>query len=372
VCIASICIIIIIFITAGQVIIMDIWKEKASGPLHSVHIGYGVGGFIVPQIVKPFISKKLPVNEKTITNSDCEVVTTSPFTNFTFDVIDGNDLTLSNVTINPRASSLSETSNLKYGFFIITAIVIVIAFIWLLFYLFKNKLDKVSNNHHKKKSKRSIGDTFNFNVCAPGDPIFAFFIYVLLFLWCYMATSGERIIGKYLYSYARNQACFSPSKAENLLTAYWVFHTVGRTLGFLVSSLIHMKYVIFIEGVGNLISALVLFFYSDNHTALWLFVSCFGLFTGPIYPSGVAWTNRYIILTATGVMIPSIASGISDISFLPTFGHFVELLGIRVMTIFLLGYGVIICVLPFIMQSVACTRGDRFMKQNFNENFHRM
>jgi len=147
-----------------------------------------------------------------------------------------------------------------------------------------------------------------------------------------MATSGERSEVKYLYSYARNQACCSPSKAENLLTTYWVFHTVGRVLGFVGSSFIHMKYVIFIKSVENLISALVLFFYSDNHTALWLFLSCFGLFTGPIYPSGVAWTNRYIILTATGVMIPSIASGIADLSFMPVIGHFVEMLGIGVMT----------------------------------------
>ncbi|KAF6020838.1 hypothetical protein EB796_020875 [Bugula neritina] len=86
------------------------------------------------------------------------------------------------------------------------------------------------------------------------------------------------------------------------------------------------------------------------------------LFTSPIYPSGVAWTNRYIILTATGVMIPSIAFGIADISFLPTIGHFVEILGIGVTATFFLEYGLIICLLPTIVQSMACTRGDRLLK----------
>jgi len=357
---------------------MDIWKEKASGPLHSVHVGYGVGGFIVPQIVKPFISKQLPKDEKTITSSVCEVMTLPLFTNSTFDVINTTDSTLSNVTTNLPTSTLPNTSsNFKYGFFIISGIVTLVACLWIFFYFLKSKQDKILENDANRNSEKSIKDMFNFNTCAPGDPIFAFFLYVLLFLWVYVAVSGERIgskylysyarnherIGsKYLYSYARNQACFSPSKAENFLTSYWIFHTVGRVLGFVGSSYIHMKYIIFIEGVGVFVSSVVLFFFSDNDIILWVFVCCLGFFTGPTYPSGVAWTNRYIILTATGVMIPSIASGIADISFLPIIGHFVEMLGIGVMTNFFLGYGVTICALPIIMQSIACTRGDRFFK----------
>jgi len=180
---------------------MDIWKEKASGPLHSVHVGYGVGGFIVPQIVKPFISKQLPKDEKTITSSVCEVMTLPLFTNSTFDVINTTDSTLSNVTTNLPTSTLPNTSsNFKYGFFIISGIVTLVACLWIFFYFLKSKQDKILENDANRNSEKSIKDMFNFNTCAPGDPIFAFFLYVLLFLWVYVAVSGERIGSKYLYS----------------------------------------------------------------------------------------------------------------------------------------------------------------------------
>jgi len=143
---------------------MDIWKEKASGPLHSVHVGYGVGGFIVPQIVKPFISKQLPINEKTNTSSGCEVVITSPFTNFTLNAMNKNDSTLSNATRNFFASTLSNpSSNLKYGFFIISGIITVIAFIWLFFFLLEKKHTASSSSYDEENSTRSIKKMFNFN-----------------------------------------------------------------------------------------------------------------------------------------------------------------------------------------------------------------
>ena len=54
---------------------MDIWKDKASGPLHLIHLGYGAGSFIVLQLVAPFISENLPTTEETSDNSVCATVT---------------------------------------------------------------------------------------------------------------------------------------------------------------------------------------------------------------------------------------------------------------------------------------------------------
>ena len=47
---------------------MDLWKEKASGPLHIIHVGYGIGSFLVPQILAPFISEKLPTKDTMLDN----------------------------------------------------------------------------------------------------------------------------------------------------------------------------------------------------------------------------------------------------------------------------------------------------------------
>ena len=36
--------------------VMDLWGERAAGPMHSLHFAFGVGAMIAPQIAKPFLS----------------------------------------------------------------------------------------------------------------------------------------------------------------------------------------------------------------------------------------------------------------------------------------------------------------------------
>ena len=339
------------FITGGQVIIMDIWQARADGPLHVIHLGYGAGSFIAPQIVANFISDKLPTKEANITNPKC--------------IVTFND------TNNATTPIPTPSDTVQYGFLIISGLIVLISIVWFLYFFFDKKSAKI-NNSEKPKDRKSVREIFNLNTCLPGHPIFVFITYVCMFLWIYVAVAGERIFAKYLYSYARDQACFDKSEATDILTAYWIAFTAGRFGGFVLANFVPMKYIIFIEGFGNLASAMVLFFYGHIKAVLWACVCISGILIGPCYPSGLAWANRYILITATGVTVLSVAAGVSDLSFLSTIGSYVEDMGIHVMTSFFLGYGVIVSILPIIMQSVACTRGDRFEKENDDENKSRL
>ena len=88
---------------------MDIWKDKASGPLHLIHLGYGAGSFIVPQLVAPFISENLPTTEETIDNSVCATVTNS-----------SNSANIT--TLAPIPSD-----NLDVGFWIVSACILAVS-----------------------------------------------------------------------------------------------------------------------------------------------------------------------------------------------------------------------------------------------------
>lgn len=127
-----------------------------------------------------------------------------------------------------------------------------------------------------------------------------------------------------------------------------------------MSKLIHMKFILFIEGIGNLTCALTLYFFSYDKAMLWVFACLSGIFIGPCHPSVVAWSNRYMVLTATGVGILSVALGSSDLMVLPGVGSTIDSCGISVMILFGLGFAAASCALPFAMQGVACTSGDRF------------
>ena len=70
---------------------------------------------------------------------------------------------------------------------------------------------------------------------------------------------------------------------------------------------------------------------------------CFRRFIGPCYPSGFAWANCYMVVTATGVTVLSIGAGVSDLTFLPAVRSTIDAMGISAMTIFVLGFGVACC-----------------------------
>ena len=46
--------------------------------------------------------------------------------------------------------------------------------------------------------------------------------------------------------------------------------------------------------LGVLACNIILYFFRDNMTILWVFCTALGFFTGPIIPSAYAWANRYI------------------------------------------------------------------------------
>ena len=57
---------------------------------------------------------------------------------------------------------------------------------------------------------------------------------------------------------------------------------------------IGILFVLQIEVLGVLACNIILYFFRDNMTILWVFCTALGFFTGPIIPSAYAWANRYI------------------------------------------------------------------------------
>ena len=328
---------------------MDIWKNKASGPLHLIHLGYGAGSFLVPQLVAPFISEALPATEDSISNPACSVISDGIASNFT----NGTNTTTTGAAV--------PSENLENGFWIVSALIVLISALWFGYFFFDKR--KAADGTGVVAKDLKLKQIFNPNTCSPGHPVYAILLYVLMFMWIYTAVAGERIYAKYLYSYAREQACFTRQEATSILSAYWLSFTAGRFGGFMITNFVPMKIFIFIEGTGSFISAIILYFLSSNKYVLWACACVSGIFIGPCYPSGLAWANRYMVVTATGVTVLSIAAGVCDLTFLPAVGSTIDSIGISAMTIFVLGFGVVCCALPVVMTLVACYRGDRFERE---------
>ena len=332
--------------------IIDMWKEHASGPLHLLHVGFGAGGLIVPQIMAYFTSNKLP-KSKDISADLC-----LSRDNLT------NQVNRTTVLANQTTAYNAEPSNiLQYGYVVVSGIIVVVSLIWFAYgFLERNRTAKVTS-----LTSSTLKDKFNLNACVPGRPACAVFLYILIFFWIFVAVAGELVFAKYLYSYARTVSCWPKSEAVDLLTTFWLALTAGRFIGFVSASFVHMKYIILFEGIGNTIIAIILFLFNSNHYVLWACVCASGLLIGPCYPSALAWANRYMIVTTTGVTLLATFCGISNILFLFVIGYFIEYEGIQVITTFVLILGVLIGIVSVVMKSAACQLGDRFEKEAQNE-----
>lgn len=331
---------------------MDLWKEKASGPLHIIHVGYGIGSFLVPQILAPFISEKLPTKDTMLENGCADNIS--------------NLSNTINITDDTSKPSSVPPNNLQIGFWIVSAMVLGIAGIWLGYFLFDKQ--KYVQGDDKDKRHATVREYFNPANCAPGNPTFAVLMHVLIFMWTYSATALERIYGKYLFSYVREEACFSKQEATNLLTAFWICGATGRFLGFIISNFVPMRILVFVEGLGNLACALIFFILEPQEWLLWICVCASSIFIGPCVPSGLALANRYMSLTATSVAVVTIGAGISELSALPAVGSTIDSTGISSMISFTLGFAVVSATLPFVMQSLVCGKADRFEQEQSGNN----
>jgi len=112
--------------------------------------------------------------------------------------------------------------------------------------------------------------------------------------------------------------------------------------------------------LGSLASALVLFFYADNITVLWIFCSALGFFTGPIIPSAFAWANRYIEVTSIAQIVPQIGAAVGDIAMLSLVGFSYQNFGPYILWSYQLFLCAAICGISWIMMMLGCLHGDRF------------
>lgn len=329
---------------------VNLWKEKVSGPMHILHLGYGAGSFLVPQIAKPFLSQRVAQ-----TSSAFYIVNCLSDSNSTYDEPkNGTTMQLA-----------PENNHFEYGYFIVMAIILTIASVYcVFFYLSRKKRINVETPEQmhgdRKKTTREI---FHFNSCSPGHPYYAAVLFIFIPIWFYIAVGGQMIFANYLYSYCRDNLCLDKDKAANIQSTFWIGFSAGRFAGFVFALWIPMKVLLFLEAGGNLLSALVLLFNPSNTLIVWIFSCVSGFFVGPLYPTGIAWANRYLTMTGVAYTITLIGGSLAGVSLTVAIGWFFEHKGPEAFWYFVIGYSAIACISAVCMHLVARTRGDKYERE---------
>lgn len=120
------------------------------------------------------------------------------------------------------------------------------------------------------------------------------------------------------------------------------------------------------ESIGVFASLLAMVLVGLNSKLnFWLTMCFYGIFTGPVFPSGMAWCDRYVQMTATAFAVLDIGIGVGLFFFSWLYGYLLNKHPDNVVVIYYVGLGcaVLSLILLVIMQIRGSLHGDRYKMQ---------
>ncbi|XP_060078338.1 sodium-dependent glucose transporter 1B-like [Ylistrum balloti] len=365
---------------SGQKLILDMWLDKASSPMHALHLGFGIGSFIVPEIANPFLAEPAP------TLSSSGVNTT---TNRTYNFISSMSSRPTTFHPTPTSKPLSTTieyvkgSRIEWAYLIVSIITAVTS---LVFYFYQyndrktktnstknddtNMSEKRPGNHVVSQQNRFVNTLKSFvkianpGSCTGGRKMYGVVIFMFLFLYFFTVVGGERIYGKFLRTYAIDELNFNGDDATLLNTAFWISFSGGRFAGFVTARWIPIRTLMIIEACGCLVSAAILnFFAYNNSTLLWVFSMPMGFFIAPLFPTGIAWGDFHVEMTGMAITFCLLGGALGGMSYMWVIGYLYDNYGYRTFLYLTGGFGGFIVLFAFILLFIGCGQGNRFEKK---------
>ncbi|CAC5384738.1 NAGLT1 [Mytilus coruscus] len=321
---------------AGQKLILDLWKRKATGPLHILHFGFGMGSFIVPQIANPFLAVLAPSLEIRNTSS-INATKSSPL------AVDPVNLTetTTNKTKTETEIFLKE-SRIESAYLIVSIIVASLSVVFFL-YQFRHRREFYTHVPSKIKDSniRKAVKLVDPATCAN--------------------VGGERMYSKFIRSYAIDKHKFSGDDGSLINTTFWISFAIGRLTGLFTGRFIPVRILIVIEASGALVTAILLeIFARENDLALWVLTCPMGFFLSQLFPTGIGWGDFHVEFTGIAITFALMGGALGGVAYLWMLGYLYEYHGYDMFLHQLVFYGGCIMFFTIIMTIVGIKHGGRF------------
>ena len=344
-----------VFVSAGQKLIIDMWREKAASPLHILHGGFGVGSFIIPLIANPFLAVTVDnPNNGTLVNTTVgalEGIITQSHTTPLISTTEASDEFL-------------KPSRIEWAYAIAAAITASLSLVFYGYQFLGAKSNTVvSNKTHNEKevtaesdqqnSSMSFKNMFNPATCAGGQFVYGLQIFALLIIYFFNCVGGERVGGKFVRAFAIDYHGFSKDDGSYINTCFWISFAVGRFLGFLTARWIPIRILILLETGGALATSICLvIFGGSSSTALWVLMQPAGFFVAPLFPTGIGWANFHIQMTGVGITVILLGGSLGGIAYMKLIGYLYDTYGPKTFLYTLLGYSIAVFVLAILLDLV--------------------
>ncbi|XP_053391794.1 sodium-dependent glucose transporter 1-like [Mercenaria mercenaria] len=344
----------------GTRILFNIWREKSASFLMLIHLGYGIGSFVVPLYSNPFLADKVSQPSDGNTTLDNNTTTESAIAATT-----ESNLSEKNDTLQ------KGDSRIEYAY-AISALIVALVSIAFYFYQIREsrnmkkefkdiKPDTKIKDKNDKRKKRSFKEMINPATCAKGRFWYGSSILFLLVFYFGNIAGGDRMIGNFIRSYAIDQLGFSKDSASVLNTAYWITFSAGRLIFIFLARCISIRILILVEAGGMALSSLLLMIFADESSlSLWIIIQFFSFFCAAIWPTGIAWTDYHIELTGLGMSLQTLGASVGGVCHMRLIGFLYEHYGPKTFLYQTLGYGALQFVLASCLDIVGAQHGNRF------------
>ena len=347
--------------------ILNLWKEKATGPLHILHFGFGMGSFIVPQIANPFlavIAQSSEINKtfSTLDQLHVEMNTTSVAAVFS----PGNLSTLSEQN-NSSVVKYLQDSRIESAYLIVAFIVAALSIVFFVYQFCCGTIvyPRRPQTKTKESNVRKIVKMVDPSTCADGDRWFGIKIFALIFFYFFNAVGGERLYSKFIRSYAIDKHNFSGDKGSLINTTFWICFALGRLTGLFTGRFVPIRILILIEVSGALVTSILLdIFARDSDVALWVLTCPMGFFISPLFPSGIGWGDFHVEFTGFAITFALMGGALGGVSYLWVIGYLYEYHGYDMFLHQMVFYGVMVVFFAVVMSFVGIRHGGRFQNKN--------
>ncbi|XP_062596509.1 sodium-dependent glucose transporter 1B-like isoform X2 [Saccostrea cucullata] len=332
----------------GQKLVLEIWREKASSPLFVLHLGFGIGSFIVPQIANPFLAVPRTSTAQNSSNVSTVLLSTQTYIN------------------DSLLKEYLKESRIEWAYLIVAIITIGLSVV---FYYYQfcgqwSRNTKVIYSKMNSFTPPTIRDIIDPATCANGNRLFGVHILGLLFLFFFNAVGGERVYGKFIRSFAIDYNKFDGNEASLINSSFWISFALGRFAGFIAARWIPIRIIILIEGTGALVSAILLnIFADDSSIMLWILTQPMAFFIAPCFPSGVGWGDFHIHLSGLGITFLLLGGALGGVCYMWIIGYFYKNNGPLSFFYVMQAYGISMFVLVFIMHFSTWGKGHRFQDE---------
>lgn len=291
--------------TGENVLILDIWKGRESGPyMHALHFTFGIGTFLAPVLARPFLFNAEPVDSHSLNINSPELNKTNETEVYSWDITE-NPWTIK--TLYP-----------------IIGIYSIISSFALLFYFIKD-YRKVSENNDKSKEE-SNKETPLSTTSEEKSPYTKYFIVTIMSIMIFFSIGMEVAFGTYISVFAvESDLHFTRPQGADVTAIFWGTFAATRGVAILLAIVAKPNLVIWSSYSSCLVGTLLLTFLANtSSTCLYLGTALMGLGIASIYATGFLWMEQRIKITSQISSALVMSTGLGALTFPLLVGQLVE------------------------------------------------